>query len=296
MPTNEFMQVKALNLDLKNFRTVPQPDETHAINAMISINPDWFWALLESLLEDGYHPTENIIVQKDGGKHIVKEGNRRIAALKIILGHVSDIDVPDIIKDRIDKITKGWEAENSKVPCSVYPPSKSDTVDKIVSLTHAKGEKAGRDKWNAVAKARYGRDQKGTSEPGLDLLEKYLQNGKNLSPQQAERWGGDYPLTVLNEAIQKLAPHMTFSSAKELAQKYPKQNKSILDKVLYDIGIDHLGFNEIRDKNNFFGAKYGVSTPNSFSSTGQSSTPQAGASQTAPLPSATQRTSVYLQK
>lgn len=282
MHSNEFISLKSLWLDLRNFRTVPQPDETHAINAMISINPDWFWALLESILEDGYHPTENIIVQQDGGKHVVKEGNRRIAALKIILKYASDIDIPDTIKEKIDQTTKDWRAENSKVPCAVYSLSESNTVDKIVSLTHAKGEKAGRDKWNAVAKARYGRDQKGVPEPGLDLLEKYLENGKNLSPQQSERWSGDYPLTVLNEAIQKLAPHLGLSSAKDLAEKYPKQKKLIIDKILYDIGIDHLGFNEIRDKNNFFGTKYGILIPNAAVPKGLDATRPSGSSRNEP--------------
>ena len=53
---------------------------------MVSMSPDSFWALTESLLADGYHPTENIIVTKKSSKDLtVKEGNRRIAALKIIL-------------------------------------------------------------------------------------------------------------------------------------------------------------------------------------------------------------------
>ncbi len=270
MPINDFLPVKSLHLDLKNFRTVRQPNEKHAINAMISINPDWFWALLDSIVEDGYHPTENIIIQKDDKKYIVKEGNRRIAALKIALGHVSGIDIPAMNRAKIDHVGKSWIAENSKVPCAVYSSSESKIVDRIVSLTHAKGEKAGRDRWNAVAKARYGRDQKGIQEPGLDLLEKYLKDGKNLTPQQAGRWAGDYPLTVLNEAIQKIAPHVGFASAKELALKYPNEQKSVLDQMLYDIGIEHLGFGDIRDKNSFL-SRYGIvitaaATPDSQSS------------------------------
>lgn len=279
MPNHEFLPVKSLHLDLRNYRTIPQPDETHAINTMISINPDRFWALLESLLEDGYHPTENIIVQKEGGGHVVKEGNRRIAALKIILKYVDNIDIPDMIKKKVDSIGKNWKTENTKVPCSVYDVSESKLVGKIVALTHAKGEKAGRDKWNAVAKARHGRDEKSLSEPGLDLLEKYLEIGRNLSPQQAERWSGEYPLTVLDEAVQKIAPIIGFSSARDLATKYPKQNKMLLDKVLHDIGVGHLGFAEIRDKNNFFGKDYGIVIPNSSSPPANTSTKQSGLSQ-----------------
>lgn len=258
MPTMKPLPVDSLRLDLNNFRTVHQKNETHAINVMISISPDNFWALLESILEDSYYPTENIILLESNGENIVKEGNRRIGALKIIFGYVKGIDIPDAIQKKIKEISEDWKKWNSQIPCAIYKPSESQDVDRIVSLIHAKGEKAGRDQWTAVARARYGRDQKGQSEPGLDLLEKYLKNGKNLSETQVERWSGDYPLTVLNEAIQKIVTHLDCSSSSELSRIYPKKNKSIIDKILYDIGTQKLGFKDIRDKNNFFGSKYGL--------------------------------------
>ncbi len=65
------MDIKNLNLDLKNYRTVPQSNEGSAISALVSINPDWFWALTESLLTDGYHPTENILVLAGGGNETI---------------------------------------------------------------------------------------------------------------------------------------------------------------------------------------------------------------------------------
>ncbi len=278
MPINDFLPVKSLQLDLKNYRTIHQPNEKHAINAMISINPDRFWALLDSIVEDGYHPTENIIIQKDGKKYVVKEGNRRIAALKIALNYVTGIIIPAVSRSKIDQLSKSWIRENSKVPCAIYPSSESKIVERIVSLTHAKGEKAGRDSWNAVARARYGRDQKGIQEPGLDVLEKYLKDGKNLIPEQAERWAGDYPLTVLNEAIQKIAPHLDFASAKELALKYPKERKSVIDQLLYDVGIEHLSFNDIRNKTSFL-SRYGIEITDTAGTTSQSAEQAAETSQ-----------------
>ena len=91
------LSVDSLSLDLTNYRTIPQKDENDAINALITIDPDWFWALMDSLLEDGYNPTENIIVLHSDGKYVVREGNRRIAVLKIIFGYVKDIDIDDSV-------------------------------------------------------------------------------------------------------------------------------------------------------------------------------------------------------
>lgn len=264
------LSVDSLHLDLENYRTVPQKNETDAINTLITIDPSWFWALMDSLLENGYHPTENIIVLQNDGKYVVKEGNRRIAVLKIIFGYVKDIDISDSYNQMIHAITPDWKLENKQVPCTIYEQSEFDVVDKLISLIHAKGEKAGRREWNAVAKARYQRDEKGKSEQGLDLLEKYLNNGKNFTQTQAERWSGDYKLTVLNEAIQKICAPLGYRSSKDLSQSYPKKNKRKIDKILYDIGIEKLAFKDIRDKSSFFGTKYGINPPTSQSSSSES--------------------------
>lgn len=258
MSQMKYLNINSLSLDLNNYRTIHQENEINAINTMIAIHPEWFWALMESLMEDGYHATENIIVIKNDTHFIVKEGNRRIAALKLIFKLVTEIEVPDSINNKIQSITNEWKKENEAVPCSIYNENESAKVEKIISLIHAKGDKAGRDKWTAVARARYNRDQKQQPEFALDLLEKYLIYGKNISELQIERWSGEYPLTVLVDAIQKIFMHLDYKSANELVDSYPKKNKTIFDKILFDIGIQNLGFKEIRDKQMFFGSKYGI--------------------------------------
>ena len=54
MPTTSQIEISKLTLDLKNFRTVPQRKESDAIKAMISIKPDRFFAVMDSIIEDGY--------------------------------------------------------------------------------------------------------------------------------------------------------------------------------------------------------------------------------------------------
>jgi len=133
-------------------------------------------------------------------------------------------------------------------------------VDKIVTLTHGKAEQAGRDKWNAVARARHNRQKNHASEPALDLLERYLEHGKNLTPQEAERWGGKYPLTILEEAIKRLAPRFGVASSRELADQYPKtvKHKPALENILRDVGVEYLDFKNIRDTDKDFAQAYGI--------------------------------------
>lgn len=252
MPATELMPVTKLKLDLANYRTMRQNGEQKAIEAIIAIKPDWFWALTESLLDTGYLPTENILVQKSGGSRPsfeVKEGNRRVSALKLIHGIVplDGLPVPSHIAEAIQNISPKWKRENAKVPCAVYEPEEADTVNRIRSLTHGKGEKAGRDGWTAVARARHNREENGVSEPALDLLEKYLAQGKNHTAQQAQRWAGEYPLTVLAEAIKKCAPRIGLSSGNELAASYPKiKFKTEVENIMRDIGLSVVRFDSLR--------------------------------------------------
>jgi len=259
------IHVKDLKLDLTNYRTVPQPEEIQAVQTMVSIRPEWFWALMESLLDDGYLPTENILVLKSGAESelIVKEGNRRIAALKLIYEYlpINSVDMPAHITSKIRTLTPEWKTANREVPCAVYNAEEAGTVDKIVTLAHGKGEQAGRDGWTAVARARHNRDANSASEPALDLLEKYLKNGKNIIPAQIERWSGDYPLTVLDEAIKRVAPRFGASNAPDLAKRYPIiEYRDVLETILRDIGLKIIRFETIRDKKKDFGTEYGLPT------------------------------------
>lgn len=259
MPTTSQIEVNKLKLDLKNFRTVPQKKETDAIKAMISIKPDRFFAIIESLIDDGYLITENVIVLNDGTNNIVKEGNRRIAALKIIHGFykVEDFGLPAHIVDKIKRIDAQWKKDNLKVPCTVFSLKEESKVDRVVTLAHGKGEKASRDPWSSVARARHNRDVKGVTESGLDLVEKYLKKGSNLNNQQKERWSGDYSLSVLDEALRKIYARVGYASVADLVKNYPKiKFLSELETILLNIGLEQIKFETIRSQD--FPTNYGI--------------------------------------
>lgn len=261
MPTTSQIEVSNLKLDLKNFRTVPQKNEEDAIKAMIAIKPDRFFAVMESIIEDGYLPTENIIVFNNGTDKIVKEGNRRIGALKLIHGqyNLNDFGLPSSIIESIKNIEPKWKTENLKVPCTTFSIKEADKVDRVVTLAHGKGEKASRDPWNSVARARHNRDIKGASEHGLDLLEKYLKKGKNINNQQKERWGGEYPLTVLDEALRRSFLKAGYMNVSELVKKYPKTNfLTEIENILLDIGLELIKFETIRNPHYDFPKNYGI--------------------------------------
>ena len=283
MAVTQQVNISDLNLDLKNFRTTPQTDEANAIHAMIAVNPNRFGGIIDSLLEDEYIPTENIICQKDGKNIIVKEGNRRIAAMKLILGlhNPDDFQIPESTIAKIKSLDASWKARNQSVPCSVYEANETDRVDRIVALTHGKGDKASRDPWTSVAKARHNRDINKAKEEGLNLLEKYIANGRNINAQQKERWAGDYNLTVLDATLPKLLSRFNYANVNALVSAYPKVNeRDKLEAILLSIGLGDLGFKQIRDEKNDFTVAFGftpipVPTPTP-TPTPQPTSPQTG--------------------
>lgn len=295
MPVTQPIAVKKLSLDTHNYRTVAQPDEVSAIHSLIAVEPEWFWAVMESLIDDGYLPNENIIALQEGRKNVVKEGNRRIAAMKLIHGivPVDEFSLPSHISEKLASLDSSWKKTNAEVPCTIYVASESAAADRVVTLTHGKGEKAGRLRWSAVARARHNRDKSGIAEPPLDLLEKYLTKGKNLSTIQAERWAGEYPLTVLDEAMKRLAGRLGLKSGPDVAKTYPKlSNRSGFEELMLDIGLSNVKFKNVRAES--FGDKYGMPAPQPQTqpnSGGQGSSTTSSDGNTAPSGGGTQPTS-----
>lgn len=264
MSTQQLLKIDDLNIDLHNFRTVPQKDEVSAIRTMIAIAPNKFWGLMESILTDGYLPIENVVVLKaeKTGELVVREGNRRVGCLKLIHGLIRDesIDLPQHIQDAIKGKDASWLGINQRVPALVYPEKDELAVDRIVTLTHGKSQTAGRDAWEAIARARHSRDKEGKSETGLDLFEKYLSRAKNFTEEQAERWSGTFNLSVLDEAIKRASSRFGAKSSRELADKYPKiSHLKALNELIKDIGNEAVGFKEVRnDSEDLFSTKYGM--------------------------------------
>lgn len=261
MPKTQYLPVKDLSIDLKNPRTRETTSEVDAVHALIALRPRYFWDLMRSLIEDGYNGTENILVLDTGdGRKVVREGNRRIGAMKIIHGLMKrdSFELPRDIGEELDRLAPEWKTENETVPCSIYDATEIGAITRLVRLTHARGESAGRLNWESLARSRFNRDVSGGNQPALDLLERYLETAKGLSEEVRTRWGGAYPLTVLNEALQRVASRYNLAGVRELVVKADDDIslQKILGSIIHDIGTDKLETRHVRDA--AWGPSYGL--------------------------------------
>jgi hypothetical protein len=102
--------------------------------------------LMQSIFENGYFDSEPLLVAPaKNGQFIVVEGNRRLAALKLLenpgLSRVKQNSINEIIS------SKKWSIE--KIPCIVH--KKRDDILNYLGYRHITGVKS----WGPLEKARY---------------------------------------------------------------------------------------------------------------------------------------------
>ncbi|ETW11191.1 hypothetical protein ATO8_18595 [Roseivivax marinus] len=132
--------------------------------------------LVKSISSVGYIGIEPMIVMDDGnGKFVVLEGNRRLAALKVLLNselaRAARIPVPEMV----DQVRRTLEAVN------VHRVADRSGAQEIIGFKHINGPRP----WDAISKARYANEWLKREEEketgGLSLIEIADRMGDNNS-------------------------------------------------------------------------------------------------------------------
>ncbi len=115
-----------------------------------------------SIATDGFWDYEPLIVSKENDKWIVIEGNRRLAAVKILLSpklqtELSVEDVPDLTE----------EIKRTLDPLPVLKVSRREDVWRYLGFKHVNGPA----KWRSYAKAQYIAFVRNTAKPKPSLAE-----------------------------------------------------------------------------------------------------------------------------
>ncbi|KMT53545.1 hypothetical protein [Pseudomonas fildesensis] len=154
----EFKEKKAVSIDLltldeKNPRLGFAKDQDSVLARMIAYGQPFF-ALAKDIAESGLS-IEHVVVQKDGNKYRVRDGNRRISALKLLnRPHLC----PDkATRERFTKLAKTAEENGNllgKVDCMVG--SSEEAINAYIWRAHT-GENGGvgRSGWESLQQEFY---------------------------------------------------------------------------------------------------------------------------------------------
>lgn len=141
------VETQYLDFDPSNPRLIEQglrkPTDAQIIRALAD-NAD-LSEIVQSIAANGYIDIEPVIVQRDKQRYVVLEGNRRLAAIRVIqnpeMARAAGISVP--------KITKG--VTDSLEEVTVYAVSDPDQARDFIGFKHINGPH----KWDAHAKGRF---------------------------------------------------------------------------------------------------------------------------------------------
>ncbi|TCL03807.1 ParB/Srx family N-terminal domain-containing protein [Sodalis ligni] len=152
---NKSLKVSDLMLDPENSRFSESADnQREAIKIMLESQGKKIERLAKDISEHGVDPSERLIVvasEDEGGGYFVKEGNRRITALKLI-------ENPSLAQNKsietvFDKIKKTTKFKVDVVDCVIYT---NDEYLHWINLKHTgQNDGAGRVGWTTPEQLRY---------------------------------------------------------------------------------------------------------------------------------------------
>ena len=148
----KLISVNSLILDLKNPRHEEVASQSEAIKLLC--DSEDVVRLARDIVNNGLNPLDRFAVMEAGRgrtkKYTVKEGNRRLCALKLI----RDPELaPSELRSKFDKFSDAW-SPIAKLPCVVF----TDEQDLDLWLQrrhHGSAEGVGQKAWNAEQKARH---------------------------------------------------------------------------------------------------------------------------------------------
>ncbi len=197
----KLIRVTDLQLDTANYRTGKQDDQREAIHALIDEQKIKLVHLAQDIIENGLSPLEKVLVAPvlgEKNRYVVIEGNRRVAALKLVTQ-------PDLAADttwhnafkRLHRMLPGQV--RSTIRCAVATSKEEAFI--WIQRRHDTGLKgAGLESWSTIAQYR-ANAARGRSAPEFDILEFMLAHG-DLDSDVGERiMGQDFPITNLKRLV-----------------------------------------------------------------------------------------------
>lgn len=159
------LRVTDLLLNTQNPRFDPVQHQTQAIHAMIEDQGDKLTELAKHIASNGFSPMEIVLVQPIGTQWLVREGNRRVTALKLI-------NEPELIPDSYAKMKRDFSALNKKMDSAILNNllcvicTDEDTINAWILLKHTGENKGiGTVGWDAYQISRFSSMVSGKSDP-----------------------------------------------------------------------------------------------------------------------------------
>ena len=245
------LDINELLLDLQNPRISKAGSQREALQKIIEDQDIKLVVLAESIAEDGLSPMDRWLVLKsteERGKYVVLEGNRRLAAIRILHNSavLSDLEVRSPIKKRMEELSQQFDLKSIEpIPC--FEVADRAAASTWINQRHT-GENKGRGivNWGGVATARFrGRD------PALQTLELVLTHG-DLSEEEKEVVEDHFPITTLDRLLSTPAVReklgVEISDGKLKTDLPPSEAIKALRRIVLDLANEIVNVTKLKSK------------------------------------------------
>jgi hypothetical protein len=163
------ISVGALKLDVQNPRHERVATPREAIGALISSQRQKLVVLANDIVEYGLSPIDRLLVLKEkGGNYRVVEGNRRLAAIRLLQN--PDLADGTPIHSAIKRISANADALPDEADCAIAP-SRAE-AEHWMEIRHAgEAEGAGTVRWNSLATNRFSHKPNSQAAKAIGFLE-----------------------------------------------------------------------------------------------------------------------------
>ncbi len=147
---------------------IPPTDEQLDQNSLIAelVNHDKVYELARNIANNGYYPVESIIVVKESNKTIAIEGNRRVAALKLLIAPEA---APDDLVPKFRALSNKTDINKIKTVKVVFAPNRRA----VAPLLMSKHTKPQVESWKPLMKGRFYHGLLQTGITVKDLSQEY---------------------------------------------------------------------------------------------------------------------------
>lgn len=195
------LRISDLLLDLRNPRMKGATNQREALEQMIADQGDKLIVLAEDIVVAGMCPIDRILVMRsleDASKFTVLEGNRRVAALKMLANSavLTGIHVPSKIKKKFEAISRGFKRTQVE-PLDAYEVASREEGNRWIELRHT-GANNGRGvvDWKGYETARF----RGSNSPALQVLDFVRAHGQFTDKELSALETG-FPVTTLDRLV-----------------------------------------------------------------------------------------------
>ena len=236
MPAIE-LKVEQLVLDSDNPRITRAEGQQQALQKVVKDQKAKLVRLAESIVEFGLSPIEKFMVMEVSAKpkrYIALEGNRRVAALRILTNPavMTGLDMPSGTQRSLEKLATIFD--RSKVePIEAYEVESRDEGRYWIELRH-NGESSGRGVvgWNPLVASRY-RER----TPEIQAFDMVMEHG-GFSEEEAEAIRSGFKLSTLQRLMDSTDARTALGLSLKGKQLHSTLPGSELIKALRKIVLD----------------------------------------------------------